>query len=157
MMIKLLITIIAFSGLLIGYLLTFLAKEEIKPGQKYFLWLERLFRLAIIVVLLWMIATPKAMLIPFILGIVVGLFLKFRYLYLGLGVAAASSLSIDVFVLVAALIFVYGLPYGSMSSKLKLPFHALFFFIPVLIMLFFSPNNTSAVLAFVAGALVLQK
>ena len=157
MLTKLLIIIIAFSGLLMGYLLTFLVKEEIKPGQKYFLWLERFFRLVIIIVLLWIIATPKAMLLPFILGIIVGFFLKIRYFYLGLAIAAASSLPVNMFVVVATLIFIYGFPYGSISSKLKLPFHAVLFFIPVFIMLFFSPNNTSAILAFVAGALVLQK
>ncbi len=157
MLTKLLIAIIAFSGLLIGYLLTFLVKEEIKPGQKYFLWLERILRLAIIAVLLWVVATPKAMLLPFIIGIIIGLFLKIRYFYLGLVLAAASSLPMNLFVVVAALVFVYGFPYGSISSKLKLPFHALLFFIPVLVMLFFNPINTESMLAFVAGALVLQK
>ena len=156
MITKLLISLIAFSGLVIGYALTFLAKEEIKPGQKYFMWLERLFRLTIILVLLWSIGTAKAMILPFILGIIIGFFLKLRYLYLGIGLAAASALSLELFVLIAALILVYGLPYGSISSKLKLPLHAVFFFIPVLIMLFFSPNNTASLLAFVAGALVLQ-
>lgn len=157
MLTKLLIACIAFSGLLMGYLLTFLVKEEIKPGQKYFLWLERVLRLVIIGMLLWIIATPKAMLLPFIIGIIVGLFLKIRYFYLGLALAAASSLPMNLFVVVAALVFVYGFPYGSISSKLKLPFHALLFFIPVLVMLFFSPMNTETIIAFVAGALVLQK
>jgi|SRR3989344_6406757 len=157
MLTQLVIALIAFSGLLMGYALTFLAKEEIKPGQKYFIWLERLFRLIIILVLLWSMGTSKAMILPFIVGIIIGFFLKLRYLYLGIGLVAASALSLEIFMLIAALIFIYGFPYGSISSKLKLPFHVVLFFIPVFIMLFFSPNNTSAILAFVAGALVLQK
>lgn len=157
MLTKLLIAVIAFLGLMVGYLLTVLAKEEIKPGKKYFLILQRVLLLALALVLLSQVWTKKVFIIPFILGIVVGYFLQFRYLYLGLALAASITLSVDFFVIVASLVFLHGLPYGSISSKLKLPFHALFFFIPVIIMIFFSPNNADLLLPFVAGGLILQK
>ncbi len=157
MLTRLLIALIAFLGLLGGYVLTFLAKEEIKPGKKYFLILQRLILIALALLLLSKVWTTTAFIIPLILGLLVGFFLKVRYLYLGLALAAAVNLPMDFFVLVASLVFLYGLPYGSTSTKLKLPFHAVFFFIPVIIMLFFSPNNVSYMLPFVAGTLILQK
>lgn len=157
MLTKLLIALIAFSGLLVGYLLTFLAKEEIKPGRKYFLILERALLIALALVLFSQVWTTKSFIIPLILGLVIGYFLKVRYFYLGLALAASVTLAMDVFVLVASLVFLHGLPYGSIASKIKLPMHMILFFIPVVIMLFFSPNNTNLLLPFVAGTLILQK
>ena len=157
MVTKLLIALIAFCGLLVGYLLTFMAKEEIKPGRKYFSILERAVLIALVIVLLSQAWATKLFFIPLIIGTLVGYFLRFRYFYLGLALAASVTLSTDFFILVASLVFLHGLPYGSMSSKLKLPFHMILFFIPVFIMLFFSPNNTSFLLPFVAGTLLFQK
>ena len=157
MVTELLIAVIAFCGLLVGYLLTFMAKEEIKPGRKYFAILERALLITLALVLLSQVWTTKVFFIPLIMGVLVGYFLRFRYFYLGLALAASVTLPMDMFVLVASLIFLHGLPYGSISSKLKLPFHMVLFFIPILIMLFFSPNNVGLLLPFVAGTLLFQK
>ena len=157
MLTQVLIALIAFLGLLAGYLLTLLAKEEIKPGRKYFIILERAILIILALVLLSQVWTTKTFVIPFIIGLIMGYVLRLRYLYLGLALAASVSLSMEFFVVVASLIFLHGLPYGSISSKLKLPLHLVLFFIPVLIMLFFSPNNANLLLPFVAGTLVLQK
>lgn len=157
MLTKVLIACIAFLGLLVGYLLTFLAKEEIKPGKKYFIIVERAILIMLALVLLSQVWATKTFIIPFIIGLVMGYFLKIRYFYLGLALAASVTLSMEVFVLVASLIFLHGLPYGSVSSKLKLPLHSILFFVPILIMLFFSPNNVNLLLPFVAGTLVLQR
>ena len=127
MLTRILIAGIAFLGLLVGYLLTFLAKEEIKPGKKYFVILERAILIILALVLLSQVWTSPAFIIPLIIGLLVGYFLKVRYLYLGLALAASITLSTEFFVLVASLIFLHGLPYGSISSKLKLPLHIILF------------------------------
>ena len=154
---KLLIALIAFLGLVVGYILTFVAREEIESGQKYFIIMERAILILLALVLLSQVWITKTFFIPLILGLVIGYIFRFRYLYLGLALAASVTLAIDIFVLVASLIFLHGLPYGGTSSKLKAPFHVLFFFIPVMMMLFFSPNNMNYLLPFVAGTLILQK
>lgn len=157
MLTKVLIAIIAFLGLLVGYLLTYLAKEEIKPGKKYFVMLERAILIVLALVLLSQVWTEKTFILPLVIGLITGYFLRIRYFYLGLALAASIALSMELFVLIASLIFLHGLPYGGISSKLKLPLHIVLFFIPMVIMLFFSPNNVNLLLPFVAGALVVQK
>jgi hypothetical protein len=39
--ISMLIELIAFLGLIAGFILAFFTQEEIKPGKKYFIWLKK--------------------------------------------------------------------------------------------------------------------
>jgi len=70
-----------FGGFASGYFVGWIAKEELKAGKKYFVWLKRIILLAIAVVLLS----------SFVFGSSAGIFL-----------------------LVAALVFLYGFPAGSL-------------------------------------------
>jgi uncharacterized membrane protein len=76
-----------FGGFASGYFVGWIAKEELKAGRKYFVWLERIILLAIAVVLLS----------SFVFGSTAGIFL-----------------------LIAALVFLYGFPAGSLLYLRKL-------------------------------------
>ncbi|MFH1839706.1 MAG: hypothetical protein ABH849_00985 [Nanoarchaeota archaeon] len=143
--------IIAFLGLVIGLLLARFTKEELKQGEKYFIWIKRTV-LIILVTFLFYLALPNYLttVIFFIAGLIVAYFFKKEYFYFGL--ALFSTLNIFAVVL----IFLFGLPYGSslFSKKYKyktLLFDLILFAIPFLLFFVKVPNHF--ILAFTAGAL----
>jgi len=77
----LVLAVALFGGFFSGYAVGWIAKEELKAGRKYFVWLKRILLIAVI----------------FTLG------LSFF----------ANSLE-NYFVLIAALVFLYGFPAGSL-------------------------------------------
>src|SRR3989338_2674120 len=96
--------IISLLGCLFGFILARYTKEELRKGVFYFRLLE----------------------------ILIGLILRFEYLYFGF--VLVFPFSNDVLFLLSALIFIYGLPYGSLiyyNKKIKyLIWSVILFFIP---------------------------
>jgi len=130
----LIIAVIAFLGILAGHFLGKIAKEEVKPGWKNFKLLRRLFLLLLILTSLSLLWYSFEWILPFIVGFVLSLFIKQRYLFLGFTLVVASTFSSQAFFLFASLIFLYGLPYGTMQGLKKED--AYFFFIPFLLLFF---------------------
>ena len=129
-----LIGILAFLGILGGRLLAKIAEEEIKPGMKYFLALQRVILLALLLALMAPVMYTWTQVIPFLAGAVLSSLFKQRYFYHGLSLVAASALSPTIFFIVASLIFFYGLPYGTLNKEVKQL--AIFFAIPFVLLLF---------------------
>ena len=77
----LVLAVALFGGFFSGYAVGWIAKEELKAGKKYFVWLKRIILLAIFAALVFSFSTNN-----------IG----------------------DYFVLIAALVFLYGFPAGSL-------------------------------------------
>ncbi|MBW3004604.1 hypothetical protein KY310_02125 [Candidatus Woesearchaeota archaeon] len=117
------IALVASLGLLSGRILARIAKEEIKPGKKYFLILQKvLFCLAVV---LLMYSNKTNVHYTWIGALVLFIYLSwFKKLpsyimsaVLGAGVYLAALT--DNFLLISGVIFLYGLPTGSLIKNKK--------------------------------------
>ena len=101
---------LSFLGLVFGVLLGFLTKEEYKPGKKYFEIIRRVVLFLMVVSLLYYSRSFFSA-VFFGLGFIVALYFRKSYFYLGLGLVALANFWM------MSLIFVFGLVYGTLSSK----------------------------------------
>lgn len=139
---------LALSGNVIGYFLGKYTYEELNPGKKLLHWLQ-IGTLAILAsVLLFYFFN----LFSFLAGIILGIFLTRAYFYFGL--AAASSIPNANFALASTiLIFLYGLPTGSLNylthEKKTLLKNALLYLVGFALASFYANF-----ISFTAGALI---
>jgi hypothetical protein len=164
-----LLILLAFLGLIAGVILANYTKEELDEGKKYFILLEKLVLLLIIVLLLFKTGSNFFVTsIFFILGAVSFSLIGRTYPILALAVLMASFFSNNYFGIVVALVFLYGLPIGTLLFKKfiknkkrlfrELLTDAILFALPfslVLvsnILIFYN----SAILSFISGALFLK-
>ena len=115
-----LISLISFSGLLIGMLLAFTAKEELEPGKKYFFLLQKLTLLLILIFLLNFLNINLYLRITiYILFIfLMTINIKSQIIYPALADVFFLSLKdINLFITNSILIFFYGFPTGSLFAK----------------------------------------
>jgi hypothetical protein len=111
------VSLIAFFGLLAGLIIAFYTKEELEPGKKYFDFMIKIIVFLIIILMLYKFNKDYLILtIFFILGILLALFIRKNYLYLGMLLFASSSLGMGYFSIIACLIFLLGLPFGTLIS-----------------------------------------
>ena len=118
--------ILIYSGIFVGIALSKIAKEELKPGKKYFTWMKRIlliliFALPIILtnINLW---TVRAAIIA--AGFTIGVHIKkipidlelVYYPLFGILLALVSNNN-NLLITLGALIFLYGLPTGSTLKK----------------------------------------
>ena len=105
---NLLIVFLVFLGVVFGRILRSVAKEEIKPGKKYF----DLFGKLVLAILVFVFLYGNLSLLCFIgviIGFLAGFFFKEIYFYLGLGLFFSFLMSKEYSLLVASLVFIYGL------------------------------------------------
>lgn len=126
-----LVLLTCFIGLFAGVLISFLAKEELKDGKKYFIFSKRIFFVLIIFFLIYFL---KIILIVNLLVALILIFVLFKFkikeyiTYNLLGIIFyISYLNTDLFKINASLIFVYSIFIGSLfieenikQNKLKL-------------------------------------
>jgi len=124
------ISLIALLGQFFGLLLAKLTKEELKPGKKYFSILRVVFLISILVFLF----LKGFNVFYFLGGLLVGLIIRKEYFYFGL----ISNNPVS-----ASLIFIYGLPYGTLNKDLMKLIYNSGFFIVALIINFIYPMNLS--------------
>ena len=120
--------IFVFLGVYVGAILAFISPEEMKPGKKYLRAFENTVLIFLILLLLYHYGANLILLI--LLGIASSVFMYFtsetspinQIAYFLLGIAYYfSTKTIDLFITISALIFLYGLPLGSLyvAGKLK--------------------------------------
>ncbi|MBS3163649.1 hypothetical protein J4427_03080 [Candidatus Woesearchaeota archaeon] len=102
-------SLLSFIGILIGILIAKYTKEELKQGKKYFLWIER----ASLILILLVIAFNFKLSWLVLIGLMAGYFIPVQYLAFGLILTSFEN------IIIACLIFIYGLPYGSLINKDK--------------------------------------
>jgi len=153
-MIRFLVFALGFFGLLIGATLSLFTKEELKPGRKYFILLEKALLLAVSLVIVFYV---KDFFVFFVLGFFAGFVFRRIYFYLGL----ALPLTLGSFlILLSSLIFVFGMPHGTLiAGELKkrkkivkeMVFSGIFFFVAILLAYF---SGYKPLLMVASGALI---
>ena len=121
----LLTSIIVFLGLPIGIILAYIAKEEIKPGKSYLVFFQSLLFLLIVVFLMYSFNLHIAVIIIIAL-LLIGLMYVLRYKYETTAIYPLlavflymSSKNTNLFMIESSLIFLYGLPTGSLLINFK--------------------------------------
>jgi|TARA_B100001971_G_C18247952_1_gene575804 hypothetical protein len=117
-----LIATISYSALFLGTLLAKIAKEEMTPGKPYFQKMQLLLAIAVPLSLLLQATTLAAITTIVYLTIWTILHktkketLNYQYALFGLALGIAAQ-NINTLAITASLIFLYGLPTGSMMKK----------------------------------------
>lgn len=118
-----LIALITALGLICGAVIGYFAKEELKPGKNYFIWLQKiLFTLAVV---LLMYANRTNVHYMWAGGLIIFIYLYYyekmrpaiTYAFLAFVFFLASVTS--MFLPVSASVFLYSFPTGSMIYKNK--------------------------------------
>ncbi|MBT4174506.1 hypothetical protein HOC80_02950 [archaeon] len=140
-----LIPIVAFLGLAAGILLKKTCKEEIKPGKPYFKILEKII-LAIIIISIFHFNYTNDIYfyLLIIAGLGLGWLLSYNYLYFGIALTTLNPLT-------AVLIFIYGLPRGTLKPELKK--NIVLFALPFLLLLI-NYNFTSVAIGALTSILI---
>lgn len=141
-------SIIALSGQYFGALLGKIAPEEFKPSELFY----KIFRHLLLAALILFLLSQDFNLIAFIGGLLIGFYYRREYGYFGL-IAVSAMYDTSFQIISSALIFLYGLPYGTLvygqKKFLKLHFNSLWFILALGLGAFLTNF-----MAFTAGALI---
>jgi len=96
--------IISLLGQYIGYILASKTKEELKEGEKYF---KLTFSILLLIIGIYSLIISFNIIL-LIIGLILGFLIRKEYLYFGL---------ISNAIFIASLIFIFGLPYGTLKYK----------------------------------------
>ena len=113
----------SFIGLILGIILAYIAKEELRPGKKYLILLQKLTLTLIMIFMFYQLKLNIYLLIisSWISALVIYLFIeriKTNYIYPVLAlIFYLSSRNIVLLKIQAFLIFLYGFPTGSLLTK----------------------------------------
>ncbi len=113
------ITLLSFSGLLFGYLLANIAKEEIKPTRKYLIRLKRYIVIIASLALLYFSWSNITILVTYAVGIVISFIIKKEYFYVGLLLALSFFMHNEGLLFFSSMVFIYGCLYGILVEKQK--------------------------------------
>ena len=118
-----LIALIASTGLILGRILAWTAKEEIKPGTKYFILIQKALFCIITAIIMYANRTNVHYIWTgaLIIFAYLSLFKKINHLIVSAVLAFGFYLGskTDYFLLISALTFLYGLPAGSLLKDKK--------------------------------------
>ncbi|MBW3001598.1 hypothetical protein KY338_00370 [Candidatus Woesearchaeota archaeon] len=136
-----LIVLVASLGLMSGRIIAWIAKEEIKPGKKYFIVLQKI--LFCFIVFLLMYSNKTNVHYTWVGALVLFVYLSWlkkipTYIIsavLGTGMYLASLT--DNFLLISGVIFLHGLPAGSLMKNKKEVILNIVVFLAVAVGLFF--------------------
>lgn len=113
-------SVIVGSGVIIGAILSIIAKDELKPGKKYFRFLKNiLFSSVILIISSYYVYINPIISFFVIILLTVLLVEKFQLnlIYIAFGVAyMLSSVEDSLFILISSLIFFAGFPIGTAAA-----------------------------------------
>jgi len=119
-----LIALVSYLGLFVGLILAIIAKEELKSGKKYFLFLQKLLLLLIFIFLLIFIGLNYISVLLIFMFIMISLlkrkkeFNELPYTYIILAVVFyLSSKKLNPYIIESSLIFLYGIPTGTLLTE----------------------------------------
>jgi hypothetical protein len=137
------IPLIAFSGLIFGVILAKIPHEEVRDGLNYFRGFEKVIIFLIVMVLFYSIDRTfnsfTILIVGCVFGYLGGKFSK-DYFYFGLISSISFIFVKEVFFVLNVLIFLYGLPRGSLMRKFRfgeLYKNFLLFIVPFLVLVYF--------------------
>ena len=123
---KILISITVFLGFFINLLLQKIAKEELKPGKKYFKITEKLILFLLIITILIPTQNYLYLIIGTIIGFLLSIFITI-YFFSGLPLAISFLYTNNFILIVSTLTFIYNILPKKFSYKYFL------FFIPLIL------------------------
>lgn len=116
--------IITYLGLFTGFILAITAKEELKPGKKYFIFLQKVILLLIFIFLLIFVDLNYVLVLLILIFILIQIlrrkkdFNELPYTYIILAIIFyLSSKKLNLFIIESSLIFLYGIPTGTLLTK----------------------------------------
>jgi len=118
--------LISYLGLFAGFILAIIAKEELKAGKKYFILSQKIILLLIFIFLLVFIDLNYIIILLILAFILISLwktysekeFNELPYIYAILAIIFyISSKTLNLFIIESSLIFLYGLPIGTLLTK----------------------------------------
>ena len=118
-----LVVLVIAIGLILGRVLAWMAKEEIKAGKKYFLLLQKALFCAVIFTLMYANKTNAQY--TWIGAVIIFAYLAYfkkvniTITYVVLALAVYLSTKTDYFLLASSLAFLYGLPTGTLLKDKK--------------------------------------
>jgi hypothetical protein len=114
----LLALVASFSGIFVGMFLGYIAKEELKPGKQYFLWMQNIILILSGIFVLYSFHFNVVLFV--ITGLVITLgIINFSpdgimgYVFLAILVFLSIG-NTNLFILTSSMVFLYGLPAGSL-------------------------------------------
>lgn len=122
----LLSAIVVFLGLVVGAILAFIAPEELKPGEKYFSIFRRALLLSITIIFAYQYFTEVWLILLMVVFIGYSFYLfhfakqksKERMIYFLLGfILFLAYKDRAIFLIQSTIIFLYGLPEGTLFAK----------------------------------------
>ena len=108
-----LLTSAVFLGLLAGLIIANFTKEEINANRRYFILTKYLLLLVLSLTVSYFYKDYKFWYIYFILGVIMGHFLRILFLYLGIILGSTVNLDNNKLLIVSSIIFLFGLIYSS--------------------------------------------
>ena len=115
--------VITFFGIFLGSLLVLMAPEEQKPGRKYFILFRDILLLLVIFFLLYFnnLSLSFGFIFVFVIVFLLAYFKENSYFVylLFAAVLYLSSKEVSFFIIESSLIFLYGLPTGSLLVNYK--------------------------------------
>lgn len=135
-----LIAVVISTGLILGRILAKIAKEEIKPGRKYLIILQKIIFCSILILLMYLNKTNVHYI--WIGSVIIFAYLLFfnelcpGQIYLFSGILFYLFSKTDYFLPASALIFLQGLPIGTLLKKNKILALSILLFLAVSIILF---------------------
>lgn len=133
------IPLISFLGLIFGLILKKIAKEEVVDGRTYLDLFEKIVLVLIIIVLFPNLSLSFNAIMYLVVGVLFGYIIgKYLtvYFYLGLSLVLSFLFSKNFFFLSNVLVFLFGLPRGSLIKFKAVYKNLLFFIIPFVGLLF---------------------
>ena len=132
------VPIVSLLGIFCGFLLKKIAREEIKFGKfgsRYFVWMKRIILSLIIIIVLYFTKSVPLVIFTAVLGFILSSFLS-EYLFLGTALVFSFIAGKEMLITMASLIFLYGLPYGSMLRRFEVKHLSiiLLFFLPFILL-----------------------
>jgi hypothetical protein len=115
--------IICYMGLFAGFILAKIAREEIKSGARYFVFIQKAIWILIFITLMVYLDLTYLLLLLILAFIFVFLtnkkeFFNSPYAYIFLAaIFYISSRKTEIFITASSLIFLYGLPTGTLITK----------------------------------------
>ncbi|GEM_PF-2363960 len=101
-----------FLGLLAGLIIANFTKEEISANRRYFILTKYLLLLVLSLTVIYFYKDHKFWYIYFLLGIIIGYFLRILFLYLGIILGSTINLDNNKLLIVSSIIFLFGLIYS---------------------------------------------
>ena len=157
------ISLISFLGLVFGYYLTSIFKQELKDVEKFIAITMNIVIILLIISLVLVSNLSLIFIIAIIFGILTSLIIKNIYFYFGFILVFSSIINLDARFNIAILIFIYGLLFSSVNfKKINLKFiltNLILFLLPFILLLFkeFTLQNLSfmnIIFGFSIGGLV---